>query len=427
MSDRFWFDAYRPKNLIKSLFRPAWTVLRWLPHQVILFVARTVAFVFPFISIDRDRLYPPTQICPSTPEWVSKTGQQLQAKIAHVDATCTVPNALPKTAHANIRKQFLMDQAYVYPETFVATIPRGRVTSRGFVMTPDRQFLQDVSTYFHDPQKTLATALSQDWRLAPLTEVNGTVAVLATEGANLYYHWLFQLLPRYELIKRAGIDLSGIDHYYVNSHKSRFQLETLALLGIEPSKIIDGDQVPHLRARELVVPSVPLGGGCFRPWMTEFLRDSFIPKNGRDARPSGRRLYISRARAGYRRVLNEEEVVRLLHRHQFEVAEMEGLSVQDQAAAMASCEAIVAPHGGGLSNIVFCSPGAKIIEIFSPELVATYFWKLSNQLQLDYYYLLGKGAPATLHTDYPQSWDARADIEVDLELLERTLTLANVH
>jgi hypothetical protein len=48
-------------------------------------------------------------------------------------------------------------------------------------------------------------------------------------------------------------------------------------------------------------------------------------------------------------------------------------------------------------------------------------------LHLDYYYLLGKGSPATLDTDYPQSWDAREDIEVDMELLERTLTLANVH
>jgi len=66
------------------------------------------------------------------------------------------------------------------------------------------------------------------------------------------------------------------------------------------------------------------------------------------------------------------------------------------------------------------------IEIFSPELVATYFWKLSNQLQLDYYYLLGNGHPASLDPNYSQSWDARADIEVDLEMLKRTLTLANI-
>jgi capsular polysaccharide biosynthesis protein len=424
MSDRFRFDLYRLKNWLKGVFRPAWAIYKRLPDQITLFGARTAARVVPFISIDRDRLYPPAQICELTSEWVSKSGEPFQAKIMNVEPACTVPNPLPKTVHENVRHQFLMDVAYVYPETFVATIPKGRVTSRGFVMTPDRQFLQDVSTYFHDPQKTLATALSEDWRLVPLTEVDGKVAVLATEGANLYYHWLLQLLPRYELIKRAGIEPNGIDHYYVNSHKSKFQRETLALLGIEPTRIIDGDKVPHLRARELIVPSVPLGGGCFRPWMTEFLRNSFLPKN---ITFSGRRLYISRGRAGYRRVLNEEDVISLLRRRKFEVFEMEGLSVQEQAAVMAASETIVAPHGGGLSNIVFCSPGTKIIEIFSPELVGTYFWKLSNQLHLDYYYILGKGSPATLDPNYPQSWDARTDIEVDLELLERTLTLANVN
>lgn len=350
----------------------------------------------------------------------------MQAGLKNVDTTCTVPNPLPKTVHKNVRQQFLIDQAYVYPETFVATIPRGRVTRRGLVVTPDGQLLKDVSTYFHSPRRTMASSISVEWTLEKLTEINGRVAILTTDGANLYYHWLFQLLPRFELIRRAGIDLSEIDYYVVNSQSSKFQRETLASLGIEQARIIASDEVPYLRARELVVPSIPLGGGCFRPWMTEFLRASFLSGNPPDMRSSGRRLYISRARAGYRRILNEADVLQFLRRRGFEKVALEALSVREQAATMASSDAVVAAHGGGLSNIVFCSPGTKIIEIFSPELVAGYFWKLSNQMKLDYYYLLGKGPSATLDTDYLQSWDARTDIEVDLELLERTLVLANV-
>lgn len=425
MTDRVFFDTYRQKNRLKSLFRPSWRWLKRLPKRARLGVARTATRILPFVSIDHDRLYPPSGVCTSTPAWVSEAGPKYSAEIRHVDPACTVSNPLPKTVHASVRQQFLMDRTHIFPETFVATIPNGRVTSRGFVMTPDRQFLHDVSTFFHDPKRTVTAALAHDWRLESLTEINGRVAVLTTEAASLYYHWLFQLLPRYELIRRAGVDLESIDHYFVNSRRSRFQRETLALLGVDPSKIIDGDEVRHLRARELVVPSVPLGTGCFRPWMTEFLRNTFIPNSGIE-RPSGRRLYISRGDAAYRRTLNEQEVIKFLHHRGFEVFQMEGLSVQEQAAVMASCEVVVAPHGGGMSNIVFCSPGTKIIEIFSPELVATYFWKLSNELNLDYYYLLGKGPPATLSPDYPQSWDARSDIEVDIGMLERTLKLANI-
>jgi capsular polysaccharide biosynthesis protein len=427
MSDRLRFNPYRPKNAVKRVFRPSWKLIKRLPQQARLSAARIAAHAFPFTSLNEDRLYPPTEIVTSTPEWVSGSGQHFQAKITKDDPACTVTHALPKTVHDNVRWQFLMDHSYFYPETFVATIPRGFVTNRGFVITPDRKFLHDVSAYFHDPKMTVAEALSHDWRLEQLTEVDGRVAVLTTEAASLYYHWLFQLLPRYQLMQRAGIEDREIDYYYVNGSGSRFQRETLSLLGIEQSKIIEGDKVRYLKARQLVVPSIPLGGACFRPWMTKFLRDTFIPRSAHGTTTSPRRLYISRASAGYRRVLNEGAVVELLSRHQFEVVEMERLSVQEQAAVMASCEAIVAPHGGGLSNIVFCSPGAKIVEIFSPELVATYFWKLSSQLNLDYYYLLGRGGPATLDVNYPQSWDARADIEVDLDLLERTLALADLN
>jgi capsular polysaccharide biosynthesis protein len=426
MTSLFWFDIYQQKNSLKRRLRPYWKLLRRLPHRVRLLAARTAASLFPSFSVGRDRLYPPRLICESTPDWVSKIGRKLEAAIIDFDRVCTIHVPLPKTVHTKVRRQFLVDQTYDCPETFVATLPHGRATNRGLVITPDDQLLKDVSTYFHDPNKTTAAALSAEWKLERLTEIDGRVAVLATDGANLYYHWLFQLLPRHELMRLAGIELNKLDYYYVNGQSSRFQRETLASLGIEPSKIIDGEKIPYLRARELIVPSVPLGGGCFRPWMIDFLRNTFLPKNWRNLGPSVRRLYISRGLASYRRVLNEDEVVKLLKARGFEVLAMETLSLQEQAAAMASCEVVLAPHGGGMSNLIFCSPGTKIIEIYSPELVATYFWKLSNQLNLDYYYLLGKGRPATLGTDYPQSWDARADIEVDLDLLEDTLTLAGL-
>jgi capsular polysaccharide biosynthesis protein len=418
-----WSDIYQQKNWIKRRLRPSWIFARRLFRQLRLNLARTAALI-PFVSIDRDRLYPPRRICESTREWVSKAEREFEATFRDVDPPHAISYNLPKSVYKSVRQQFEIE--HTWSETFVTTFLGGRATRRGFVITPDHQFLNDASIYFSAPRATVAKALSEDWKLEPLTEVNGRVAVLATEAADLYYHWLFQLLPRYDLIERAGIRVSDIDYYYVNSQRSRFQRETLALLGIEPSKVIEGDKVPYLRARELIVPSVPLGASCFRPWMLDFLREKFLPKNWREMQPSGRRLYISRGLAGYRRVLNENEVVSFLTERGFEVAAMESMSVPEQAAVMAGCDVVIGPHGGGMSNLVFCTPGTKVIEIYSPELVATYFWRLSNRLDLDYYYMLGKGKLTTLESDYPQSWDAHQDIEVDLNVLEQTLTLAGI-
>jgi hypothetical protein len=419
--------AYRLKNWLKGLFRKPWKALQRMPGRLTLNAARAAVRVVPGINIDRDILYPPTGVYPSTAEWVSSSGNRTGADFRPVDVCYTADHLLPKTVHQQVRRQFLMDEAYPCPATFVARIPGGRVLNEGLVITPDNQLLDDISVNFGEPLEAKLEYVRREWTWRPLTDVKGTVAVLSTTGATLYYHWLFQLLPRFELIKRSGVDLNSIDYFLVNSKKAPFQRESLEALGIDQRRIIESSTVAYLRASTLVVPSVPLWGGCYAPWMREFLRNTFLRGVDNEMGPATRRLYISRGSAGYRRVLNQADVVRLLDQFGFEEAKFEAMSVQQQAATIASCEVIVAPHGGGLSNLIFCRPATKVIEIYSPELVAGYFWKISALLGLDYYYLLGKGSPSSSDVDYPQSWNASADIEVDLDRLRETLELANVH
>jgi capsular polysaccharide biosynthesis protein len=249
---------------------------------------------------------------------------------------------------------------------------------------------------------------------------------LSTDGGDIYYHWFFQLLPRFELLRRAGIDLRSIDFFLVNGLGKSFQRDSIEALGIDPVKIIESSKVPYLRASRLVVPSIPIGGGCYRPWMCDFLRTTFLGKDTGGGKLSRRRLYISRGRTSYRRVLNEDEVIRFLQEYGFEEVSLDRLSMQRQAASLASCEAVVAPHGAGLANIVFCDPGTKVIEIFSPELVTGIFWRLASQCRLDYYYVIGAGPPETKGEDYQQSWSPRANIVVDLSILRKALDLAGL-
>src|SRR5258708_32699656 len=131
MRERFRVIAYRPMHWLKRHLRSSWRKLRRLPHRINLSGARIAVRVFPFIAIEHDRLYPPARFCSSTAEWISTFGKDMGARIRNVDAACTIPNPLPKTVHSGVRQQFLIDEAYVYPETFVATIPLGRVLKRG--------------------------------------------------------------------------------------------------------------------------------------------------------------------------------------------------------------------------------------------------------------------------------------------------------
>jgi capsular polysaccharide biosynthesis protein len=421
---------YKIKGLIKDLLRPSWWWLKSVLNIFVLFGARSYFRLYPSTSLmDKDSLYPPSELCRSTKHWMAMSGEKFGATFIPLEPACTVPNALPKSPHSRIRRQFTIDLNYDWPETFVVTIANARVWGAGNIITPDQQLLDDVSYDFRAQRFSLfpkTSSVVRYWRWQDPAWYDGRVAVLSTDGADIYYHWLFQLLPRFELMRRAGISADSIDYFVVNDLTKSFQRESMQALGIDGGKLIASSKVPYLKARQLIVPSIPLSGGCYPAWMCQFLRSTFLKNASTASTGTGRRLYISRGLATYRRVLNEVDVVQLLGRHGFEMIKFEGLSMREQAEIMASSEAVVAPHGGGLSNLVFCRPGTKVIEIFSPELVAGYFWKLCNELKLDYYYILGEGPPETQDDSYQQSWNARADIVVDLSSLRQALEMAGL-
>ena len=261
----------------------------------------------------------------------------------------------------------------------------------------------------------------------PPEEVGGRLGVLATRGDANYYHFLHDALPRTAVLEQApGVE--PVDRWYV-PRRSRFQRELLDLWGIPEDRVVDSTQVAHVRAEALVVPGVPSLVERNPPWVAKLLRDRLRPP-GLERVP-GRHLYLTRGTArANRRAVNEAEVLALLRPLGFEVLDAGDLSVAGQIQAFAEADVIVALHGAALANLVFCSPGATLIELFpSGSLVADY-WKMASGVPgLEYRYLCGTGppVPATrsgqVPTFGPPTGRARADfvvadITVDLPRLE---------
>lgn len=80
----------------------------------------------------------------------------------------------------------------------------------------------------------------------------------------------------------------------------------------------------------------------------------------------GRKLYLPRAGSTIRRLVNAAEVRGLLERNGFEPVFPEKLSLHAQIQAFAEADIVVAPSGAGMTNVLFASPGARVI-CFLPE------------------------------------------------------------
>jgi tetratricopeptide (TPR) repeat protein/capsular polysaccharide biosynthesis protein len=327
---------------------------------------------------------------------------------------------------------------------FVAVIPQGRawitpqinywnVCKAIAIITPDNQLLADVSRDYpgqlpgcsrYHPQHH---QIFQQNHLPPLQKVEGSVAVLSGLSGHIYFHWMVDILPRIELLRRSELNFNQIDYFLVNSTRLPFQRETLQQLGIPADKILESDQFPHLQATQLIVPSFAGYLGWLEPWAIQFLRQTFLTPEIKAKSGYPKRIYISRKNARHRRVLNETEVMEELSKYGFVSVELESLCFRDQVALFSRVQAIVAPHGSGLTNIIFCQKSAQIAEFISPHYNRHYYWVISQSLGLKHYSLTGEAFPCyplrTLMYQNPLTediWVNLTDLRKLIEMMKLT-------
>ena len=303
-------------------------------------------------------------------------------------------------------------------KAFVAVLPNGRawadvVTTA--VITSDNKLVADIS------MGCAELVITSD-KLPPAEHVDGNVAFLSARwGGAAYFHWMFDVITRFDLLQRSGL-IETIDKFVVNASDSSYQAETLETLGIPQDKLLESRCNLHITADKLIVPSISYNGsGAVSKWKCEYIKQTFLNKQQPLNTDYSERIYISRQQASYRRIVNEDEVIKYLEKFGFRSVKLETMSVAEQASCLAAAKVVVAPHGGGLTNLVFCSPGTKVIEIFSPLYVPYCYWMISNLCGLEHYYLIGD-----LVDDGTPTKPLHKDMQLDLNSLEKLLTIAGV-
>jgi capsular polysaccharide biosynthesis protein len=101
-----------------------------------------------------------------------------------------------------------------------------------------------------------------------------------------------------------------------------------------------------------------------------------------DTKSQMERIYL--ARRGPRSITNEQEVISFLEKVGFSVLHCEDFPVWKQAQLFAAAKIVISLHGSALTNILFCRPGTRVIEIFSPDYIVPYYWSLSSIAELHY-------------------------------------------
>ena len=102
------------------------------------------------------------------------------------------------------------------------------------------------------------------------------------------------------------------------------------------------------------------------------------------------RIYVTRHNCLYRNLINEGNLIDKLKKKNFRTVDLNSTTIFQQIKTFSNAEIVIGPTGSGLTNIVFCNPGTKVIEI-SPNYKFEYennflnrYKNISSYLNLDY-------------------------------------------
>jgi capsular polysaccharide biosynthesis protein len=199
---------------------------------------------------------------------------------------------------------------------------------------------------------------------------DGRLAVFATPGIENWFHWLIQALPR--MISLTDEDFDAI-HVPPNLTKPQELSLQRALEASGLSRRAIFRTVGKVRARGVIAPEIAWHPSRGDPLPLPVLH--FVRSLARIHPSPRRRIYVSRR--GYSRFSPSLEALMGIV---IDVIDPSIMTFDEQASAFASAGLIVAPHGSGLANLVFCSPGTRVVELYDPRRIGKTFCGVYSKL-----------------------------------------------
>ena len=225
---------------------------------------------------------------------------------------------------------------------------------------------------------------------SPPVVLDGTWLSLLCGSHWNYYHWMIDGIGRLAAADTAT--LARCTGILVPANLAPFAAQTLALSGIArglevwPLGPTDAVTVP-----QLLVPWRMADGFWPHPNLHRNLA-ALVPKSPNN--PSlPARIYIDRRGTTNRPLVNEAEVIDALAGAGVMPIRLETLSLAAQAALFRQAELIVAPHGAGLTNLVFAPPGCRVVELVMDAYQHWAFRRLAALGNLDYDCVPGRALP----------------------------------
>ncbi|MBV8533847.1 MAG: glycosyltransferase family 61 protein [Verrucomicrobia bacterium] len=289
---------------------------------------------------------------------------------------------LSEAASVQLRTGWNLQKFYPWPIVW-ARISRARLVGPSLaLMREDKRLAMESIWNEHccrdDPSYNYL-------RLGPVTTLDGVWTSVLSRFCDGYYHWLMDALPRLALLREFPADTRIL----VPGNVTAYQRQSLELLNLADR--FRPTPETHLRLEDYYFSSLTAMTGVSNPYAVNFLRKAFLPVE-EPRRSPGTRLFIWR-HGKTRGIRNQAQLADFLQKQDWTVVDLEKLSFREQIALFRGAKAICAAHGAALTNLVWCTPGTAVLEIFSHGFLNSCYEAIATLCKLDYRYIILPGDP----------------------------------
>ena len=206
--------------------------------------------------------------------------------------------------------------------------------------------------------------------------------VLAIKNPNNYYHWILDFV-----IKLYDVEISQLGREIVtNKPTKKFQKEFIDSFRYKFNfHYTSNDRKLKISKAKTILLNK---GELDYQKRGNYLYDELLKNDNENFKY--KLLYIPRLNhVNSRRVINEKEVKDILFQFGFKEIILENHSIQEQAKIFRNAEIVVAPHGAGLTNIIFSMNLKYLIEFIHENHYSEAFRVICQNKGVGHDYIFG--------------------------------------
>jgi len=292
------------------------------------------------------------------------------------------------------------------------------VNKKGLIKECHHNYPEQYPNYLNEAAYYYKLAIDNPDNLITLDDKN-TYLLIHHPWYN-YYHWMCEPIFRLWMVKEKLQNLILLlPDYYKNSD---FIMGSLEPFGIKNIFFIPAQKSLHIG--NLCMPQIKPLVDSYHVYQLNEIRQFYLAYVTKDKKLSinlGERLYISRRKASKKKIVNEEELEKVLIQYNFTIINNEDYSFLQQVSLFSNAKFLVSIHGAGLTNMIFMKENSNIFEFHKKrtngkDWYSPAFWYLADSLVFAYYHQICN--PTDLNDDY-----FNANLIVDLEVFELNLKL----